>query len=280
MRFSIATFVWTKAFGNEQLDLIPKVAELGYDDLEVGFDGFSELDPGRLRDALEAAGLGSVVVAFCLPERDVSSSDRAVRDAGISYVTEAADLAAQIGAGVVAGPLAHPPARARALPVAERTAERERAAESLRQIAEHCGERDVRIGIEQLSRYDSDMFNTAEESLAFLAEVDHPAAGLLLDTFHMQIEERSIGEAIRAVGDKLVHFHAAESHRGEIGTGQVDWPDVFLALRDIDYERCVSVESFKPSGIEEDALVNMWRPWFEDSDAFARSCLSFLSGCR
>jgi D-psicose/D-tagatose/L-ribulose 3-epimerase len=132
------------------------------------------------------------------------------------------------------------------------------------------------VAVEQLSRYDSDMFNTATESLDFLAEVDHHAVGLLLDTFHMQMEERSTPAAIRQVGDKLLHFHAVESHRGELGTGQIPWGEVFAALRDIDYDRAVSLESFSMSGTEMDALVNMWRPWFADADEFAARSLEFV----
>ncbi|MBS1881040.1 MAG: sugar phosphate isomerase/epimerase [Actinobacteria bacterium] len=278
MRFSIATFVWTGSFTNEQLDLVPKVAELGYDDLEVVFDGSGGVDAGPLRERLEESGLGASVLAFDLPERDLSSPDQAIREAGISYLTDALDFAAAIGAEVVAGPIAHPPGRARPLPADERRAERAHAVESLRTVGERAGERGLLLGVEQLSRYDSDMFNTATETLALLADIDHDSVGMLLDTFHMQMEERSAGEAIRAAGDKLVHFHSVESHRGELGTGQIAWDDVFSALTEIGYERDVSVESFSMTGTEFDALVNMWRPWFDDADGFAGKSLAYARG--
>jgi len=275
MKLSIATFVWTGSFTDDELDLVGKVADLGYDELEVVFDGSGGVSAEPLRDRLQEAGLGASVLAFALPDRDVSAADAAVREAGVSYLTDALDFAATIGAPVVGGPLAHPPGRARDLSDAERATEAANAVASLRAVGDLAGERGVVVAVEQLSRYDSDMFNTATESLDFLAEVDHPAVGLLLDTFHMQMEERSQGEAIRAAGDKLVHFHAVESHRGQLGTGQIPWEEVFAALDDIDYEGSISLESFATSGTEMDALVNMWRPWFTDSDEFAAASLAF-----
>lgn len=274
MQFGIATFVWTGAFTDEDLELVPRVAELGYDNLEVVFDGSGAIDPRRLRERLDEAGLGSAVLAFCLPDRDVSSPEPASREAGVGYLTDAVDFAGEIGASVVAGPIAHPPGRARALSLSDRDAERARAVDSLRTVGDHAASRGVAVGVEQLCRFDSDMFNTATESLDLLAEIDRESVGLLLDTFHMQLEERSCGEAIRAAGEQLVHFHAVESHRGQLGTGQIDWDDVFSALVDIGYDASVSIETFGQTGTELDALVNMWRPWFSDPDAFAGDSLA------
>lgn len=276
MRVSIATFVWTGSFTDDDLDLVGKVADLGYDELEVVFDGSGGITAERLRDRLDEAGLGAGVLAFALPDRDISAADEAVREAGVAYLSDALDFATTIGAATIGGPIAHPPGRARPLAEEERAAERAHAVDSLRALGDVAGERGIGIAVEQLSRYDSDMFNTAGESLAFLADVDHPSVGLLLDTFHMQMEERSQAEAIRAAGDKLLHFHAVESHRGQLGTGQIPWDEVFAALGEIDYDGAVSLESFASSGPEMDGLVNMWRPWFADSGEFASRSLEFV----
>ena len=276
MRFSIATFVWTGSFTDAQLDLVQKVADLGYADLEVVFDGSGGVTAGALRERLDQAGIGASVLAFCLPDRDPSAADPAIRAAGVDYLTEALEFGAAIGAPLIGGPIAHPPGRARQLTTDERAAERAASVASLRTVGDRAAERGMSVAVEQLSRYDSDMFNTAAESLDFLAEVDHDAVGLLLDTFHMQMEERSTPAAIREAGEKLLHFHAVESHRGQLGTGQIPWEDVFAALRDIDYDRAVSLESFAMSGTEMDALVNMWRPWFADPDEFAARSLEFV----
>jgi D-psicose/D-tagatose/L-ribulose 3-epimerase len=276
MRFSVPTFVWAWPFTNTQFAVVKKVADLGFDELEVIFDGVGAIDAGSLRDELATVGLGATVGAYCTPDRDVSATDRKTRDAGIRYLEDAVDFAAAIGAGVVAWPIAHPPGRARSLPPSERQTERETSAASLRTVAEHAGEQGIRLGVEPGSRFDSDMVNTAADGLAFLSEVDHDSVGLLLDTFHMQIEERSLGDAIRATGDQLVHVHVSESNRGEIGTGTVDWENVFSALRDIAYAGGVSVESCGWTGTDFDGLMRMWRPWFDDPDAYASNSLEFV----
>jgi len=276
MDFSVATFVWTGSFTNGDIHLLRRIADMGYNAVEVVYDGSGGFDPARIAAGLNDARLGSSVLAFCLPDRDPSSSDPRLREAGIDYLCNAVDVAVTLGSRVVAGPIAHPPGRARALGRKERATERENAIASLRTVGDYANQRGVRLGVEVLSRYDSDMFNTADDAVVFHGQVAHPAVGLHLDTFHMQLEERSLREAIRLVGDRLVHFHATESHRGQLGTGQVRWDEVFSGLREIAYEGLVSIESFSHTGTEFDALVNMWRPWFEDPDEFASSGLAFM----
>lgn len=276
MDFSVATFVWTGSFTNDDIPLLGRIADMGYDAVEIVYDGSGGFDPARVAKGLSDARLGAAVLAFSLPDRDPSSSDPRLRETGIDYLRNAVDVAATIGAGVVAGPIAHPPGRARALSAKDRATERETAAASLRTVGDHAAKRGVKLGVEVLGRYDSDMFNTAEDAVAFHGQVAHPAVGLHLDTFHMQLEERSLRDAIRLVGARLVHFHATESHRGQLGTGQVRWDEVFASLSEIAYDGLVSIESFKHTGTEFDALVSMWRPWFENSDEFASSGLSFM----
>lgn len=277
MHTSIATFVWTGSLRDEDFDLLPRVAAHGYDALEVVYDGSHSFDPARMAEGLRSAGLGASVLAFCLPDRDLTSLDPVLRQAGITYLKNAVDVAAAIGASVVAGPIVHPPGRARLVSPQQRDDERMHGAEGLRIVGDYAITRGVRLGVEVLCRYDSDMFNLAQDAVAFIDTVGHSAVGLLLDTYHMQIEERSLAGAIRIVGDRLVHFHAVESHRGQLGTGQVRWDEVIAALAEINYGGLVSVESFRYSGTDFDALVNMWRPWFEDPDQFAKSSFDFLT---
>lgn len=278
MDFSVATFVWTGSFTDADIPLLRRIADMGYDAVEIVYDGSGGFTPARVAGELRNVRLKASVLAFCLPHRDPSSSDPGIREAGIKYLCDAIDVAVATGAGVVAGPIAHPPGRARALAAAERAAERQNSVASLKTVGDYAARHGVRLGVEVLSRYDSDMFNTAEDAVAFHGEIAHPAVGLHLDTFHMQLEERSLGDAIRLVGDRLVHFHATESHRGQLGAGQIRWDEVFAGLNEIAYRGLVSIESFRHSGTEFDALVNMWRPWFTDSNEFARSGLAFMRG--
>jgi D-psicose/D-tagatose/L-ribulose 3-epimerase len=275
MRFGAATFVWTSPFTTDDLAVLDRIAGAGFDVAEIALEDPSRIDPGRLREGLAARGLGARLLAFCTPDRDVSSADGDVQRAGLAYLREAIALAATVEADVVGGPIAHPPGRARALPAEERAAERRRAAQAIAAAADDAGAHGVRLAVEVLSRFDSDMLNTAEQGLAFCDEVGSPAAGVMLDTFHMNIEEVSCGDAIRLAGERLLHVHASESHRGSLGTGQVRWADVAAALRETGYDGVVSVESVSWDAEDLRGVVAMWRPWFTDADAFAADGLRF-----
>jgi D-psicose/D-tagatose/L-ribulose 3-epimerase len=275
VRTGAATFIWTSPFTSDDIHLVPRLKEIGFDLIEIAFEIPGAADSALLAREAAACGIDTAVLAFCTPERDVSAKDAAVREGGTRYLQEAVDFARLVGASIVGGPIAHPPGRARALPPAERHDERQRAIESLHSAAEYAGSNGVTLAVEQLCRYDSDMFNRATDTVTFVEEIDHPAVGILLDTFHMHIEEDSTSAAIEHVGDHLVHFHAVENNRGTPGHGQVRWEEVAAALRKIGYTGSISIESFtfKPDLSD---LAAMWRPWFDDPDAFARDALSFV----
>ena len=114
--------------------------------------------------------------------------------------------------------------------------------------------------------------------IAVVDRVGHPSCGLLLDTFHMNIEEQSIGDALRSAGSRLKHLHACENDRGAPGSGHVPWTEVAQALRDIRYNDGVVIESFtsKVKSIARAAAI--WRPLAATQDALAENGLRHLRG--
>nr|MDQ2997623.1 sugar phosphate isomerase/epimerase [Chloroflexota bacterium] len=118
--------------------------------------------------------------------------------------------------------------------------------------------------------------NLAAQVIELVDLVDHPSCQLMLDTFHMNIEERALGDAIRAVGKRLHHVHACENDRGAPGSGHVPWDEVALALREIGYNGPVVIESFtsKVKSIARAAAI--WRPLANSQDDLARDGLAFL----
>ena len=276
MRFGAITFIWTSPFATEELGLVDRVARLGFEVLEVAVEEAGLLDPEALRDALERTGLGCVVVGFCTADRDLSSDDEEVRRAGVEYAKRCIDLAATAGAPLVAGPLHQAVGKARFVEREVRSAELERAVAGLAEVADHAGERGISLAIEPLNRWESDMVNTVEQGLDLCDAVGRQNVGLLLDTFHQNIEEKRIGDAIRAAGERLLHFHASENDRGVPGSGHVPWPEVREALADVQYSGAVSLESFSSKIPGLAAAVSMWRPFYDDPDEFARAGLEHL----
>jgi D-psicose/D-tagatose/L-ribulose 3-epimerase len=276
VRFGASTFIWASPFGDERLDLCRHAAQLGFDTIEACLEDPAALSADRLASAAADAGIEVSVCGAFGPERDVSHEDLAVRSSGLVYLRACVDLAARVGAAYVAGPMYSATGKARLLAPAERRRQRDAAVESLREAADYAGARDVGLAIEPLNRFETDLVNTVEQGLALCAEIDCPNVGLLLDTFHMNIEEKSVADAIRAAGPLLLEFHACENDRGTPGSGHIPWRDVFDALDDIGFDGLITIESFTPEIEEIARAVSMWRPVAASPDALAADGLRFL----
>jgi len=274
MRFGLNVLLYTAEFTRDTLDLIPKVAELGYEGIEIPFINLDVIDAPATRRALEKAGLGATGCAVLVAGTNLISGQAAERKAGIERLKRCVALAAEMGADGVAGPLYAPVGQ---LAGRARTDEEwKRAADGLRAAAEAAGEAGVTLAIEPLNRFETYFVNTARDALALVEAVGHPSLTVQLDTFHANIEEKDTAAAIRAVGAKLGHFHASESDRGTPGTGQVHWPEVFAALKAIGYDRWVVIESFATGIVDLCAAACIWRDIYESADALAREGLAFL----
>jgi D-psicose/D-tagatose/L-ribulose 3-epimerase len=166
--------------------------------------------------------------------------------------------------------------KTRLLSSAERGRQRDWAVESLAEVAEYAAAQDVRLAIEPLNRFETDLVNTVEQGLDLCERIGGANVGLLLDTFHMNIEERSLPDAIRTAGERIFHFHACENDRGAPGSGHVDWDGVLTALADVDYAGQIVIESFSPEIREIARAVSLWRPLAESPDALVRDGLASL----
>ena len=134
------------------------------------------------------------------------------------------------GGKVVAGPLYTPVGKTWQMDAAERAATVDRLVEGLQPLADYAGERGVTLGVEPLNRFETSLLNTAAQTMEVVDRLDSPAVGVLLDTFHMNIEEKDQAAAIRLVGDKLVHFHACGNDRGAPGGDHIAWEAIVAAL--------------------------------------------------
>jgi D-psicose/D-tagatose/L-ribulose 3-epimerase len=159
---------------------------------------------------------------------------------------------------------------------AERERELNLLAGQLRELADYATDRGVVLCVEPINRFETSFINTAEQLVELLDRVDHPACKATLDTFHMNIEEKSLGDAIRAVGPRLGHFHSCENDRGAPGSGHVPWADVAGALRDINYDGPIVIESFSDKIEAIAAAAAIWRPLAPTQDALAQDGLAFL----
>jgi D-psicose/D-tagatose/L-ribulose 3-epimerase len=136
----------------------------------------------------------------------------------------------------------------------------------------------VTLGIEPLNRFETSFINTHQQAIELVDRVDHPNCAIMLDTFHMNIEEKSIGAAIRATGQRLCHLHSCENDRGAPGSGNVAWDEVKQALADINYDGPVVIESFTADAKSIAKAAAIWRKLAPSQDALAQDGLAFLRG--
>src|SRR5579859_6581281 len=236
MKIGASTFIWVSPFSTEKdLALVDKVAEMGFDVLEIACEDPDSIDASALHAVLSARGLGAVVCGVFTPDRDLGSADATTRENAKEYVRWCIDTAYEIGSPIVVGPMYGPVGKSHPKTDAEAKAKRERSLDSLRELVPYADDGGVKLALEVLNRYETDVINTAKQGLEFITQVASPTLGLHLDTFHMHIEEKDSAAAIQLAGDRLFHLHVAENDRGVPGSGQVNWKDVFAALKAINY---------------------------------------------
>ncbi len=277
MKFGINTFVWVSPFTTEVADEIAeKVKQFGFDILEVSCEEPSLIDVEKVNTIIKEKDLDVVVCgAFGLSRNLCSEDPEKVKNAK-EYITWLIDAAEVFGAKVVAGPMYSSVGKAHHEDPLEREREWNRAVMNIRKSADYAASKGVKLALEVLNRFETDMINIVSQGLDFINAVGRDNVGLHLDTFHMHLEEKSSADAIRMAGDKIFHFHACENDRGIPGTGQVRWKEIFQALKDIHYPGPIVIESFSQDVKEIARAVCIWREIAPSQDAIAVEGLEFL----
>ena len=271
-----STWIWTSPFTDDDLGLVGRAKALGFDVLELAIEDTERVTAEAVREAGEREGMGFSVCGAFGPDRDLSHEDPAVRRTGVEYVKACVDLAAGIGAPNFVGPMYSAVGKTRMLAPDEREQQRRWAVESIKEVAEHAAAKGVRLAVEPLNRFETDLVNTAEQALELCDRVGADNVGILLDTFHMNIDEKSLGGAVELVGERLFHVHSCENDRGTPGTGHIEWSELLAALRAIDYRGQLVIESFTPAVRDIAKAVSLWRPLDAPSDELAGAGARFL----
>ncbi len=245
-------------------DAVEKTAAAGYDLLEVPATDVSSVDVDGLIAELGRHQLGASVSLGLTFDTDVSSDDAAVRDRGVARLGEALDLASAVGAHYLVGCLYSALGK---YPGPATDSGRRNSAAAVRDLAAEAATRGIQLGLEVVNRYETNLFNETTGALRFLDEVGEDNVSLHLDTYHMNIEEPDLAAPVLLAGDRLGYVHIGESHRGYLGSGTVDWPPFFRALRQVGYAGPITFESFS-SAVVDPALSNtlaVWRNLWTDN---------------
>lgn len=274
--FGVSTWVWTSPFNTETIALFSKIKDMGFDVVEIPVEDPEIIDGKKVKEGLEEHRLEAVVCGAFGPGRDLTHEDRAVHRQCFNYLDDLMDFCTLWNAGFVAGPMYSAVGKARMVSSDQRKKEWERAVINLRKVAEMAENKGLELAIEPLNRFESDLINTTADAARLVRDIDHPAAKIMVDGFHMSIEEKNLEEAIRQAGDKLIHVQTSENYRGTPGSGQTNWKSFRRGLEAIDYKGVVSIESFTSDNQELADAVCIWQPLAADQDTLAKEGLAFL----
>jgi D-psicose/D-tagatose/L-ribulose 3-epimerase len=276
-QIGVNAWVWTSPITTEELGrLAPMIAGMGFDLVEVPIESTTDLDYRKGAEIARANRLAVSVCAAMGPDRDLIHPDESVRTNGMDYVRHCIDAAQTLGAANVVGPLYSAVGRTWQQTADERKKDLDLLVRQLRDLSAYAADHGVTICVEPLNRFETSFLNLASQAIEVVDRVDSKNCGLLLDTFHMNIEERSIGDAIRAAGPRMRHLHTCENDRGAPGSGHVPWDEVAKACGEIGYKGPMVIESFtsKVKSIARAAAI--WRSFAASQDALATDGLRFL----
>lgn len=264
--------VWNGQVGAAELELLPQIKAMGYTGVEIPIFDPTAIGTETLRAALATQELACTTCTALPPHLNLIDED--VRAQGVQWLQRVVDQVAALGATILCGPMAAPVGERRGRGYTQ--AEWDSCVQGLRAVGVYAAAQGVTLAVEPLNRFETFIVNTVADGVRLMDEVDHPAVGLLLDTFHMHIEEKSTATAIRQAARHLKHFHTSENDRGIVGSGQVAWPSVFGALQDIYYNGWLVVESFGHAIPELAGAACVWRPLAPNPAALAEGSIRYL----
>ena len=274
MKFGVNTFIWSGTFDQSNFGLLPTIKEAGFDGVEIPLLRPKELQAASIRKAVEANGLETNCCTALVDGHSLISDSPDVRRRTQQHLRDVAKAAAEAGAKIVCGPLYSPVGY---LPGRRRTGDEWKwAVEGFQAVGETLAAHQVTFAIEPLNRFETYFLNTAADAAQLAKEIGHPNIGILFDTFHANIEEKNIAAGYTTIGPYLKHVHTCENDRGIPGSGHVEWKEVFQALRSLDYDGWLTIESFGFAIGDLSAAASIWRDIERTPESIAFDGVRFL----
>lgn len=278
MKFGVNTFIWSERFDRTHIGLLESIARAGFNGIELPLIAEHPTADDVIRRALQDHDLECTFASIVPPGLNTISDDPEIRERTRLHWLDCIRVASEMGGQIICGPLYSPVGY---LPGRRRTAEEWKwAVDCFQQLGPALEQHGVTLALEPLNRYETYFLNTTADSVFLCRDIAHPRVGLLFDTYHANIEEKSLADAIRGAGSHLAHFHSCANDRGIPGTGHIDWPPLFEALRDIGYQRWLTIEGFGFSAGPLSAAASIWRDLAPTPDSIAFEGLKFLRSAK
>lgn len=265
-KFGIFMNFWEHKWSADHIYYINKVADLGYDILEFQAQPLLDMTDEKCRSIKAEADRRGIELTYSLgldPKYDIASEDPEIRGNGIKYISNILKKISIMNGKLFSG-VNYAGWGAPSYIVNDKMSMNERSVKSMKEIIKTAEDNGITFCVEAVNRFESALINTAKEALAYVKLVESPNMGVHLDTYHMNIEEFSIGDAIRLAGKELKHFHTGENNRTAPGRGHIDWREIAKALKDIKYQGRIVSEPFLMMGGEVGRDIKVWRDFISD----------------
>ncbi len=273
MKFGMNLLLWSGELNDDLTGTLESLKAMGYDGVEIPIFNL-DLDYAAWGKRLADLGLERTAVTVRTDEDNPISPDAAIRAKGVEATKRTLDCCAAAGATHLVGP--YHSALGTFSGQGPTDDEWKWGVESMRQVAEHAGSVGVTLGVECLNRFETYLLNTHADAARFAKDVDHANCRVMYDTFHCNIEEKNIPEAIRSCADVLCHVHISENDRSTPGQGNVRWAENFDTLKEVGYDGWMMIEAFGLALPELAAATKIWRRMYESEEQLASDGLAFM----
>ena len=274
MKYCMNLLLWTDTLSKDKLPILDKMKAIGFDAVELPMFDRDVGNAAVWGKALDDLGLSRSGTCAFGPEDHLISDDPKVRQHALESIKQILDCCAAAGCSVMAGHATQ------ALGIftgqGPTSDEWNWALDGMRKASEHAEKVGVKIALEALNRFECYFLNCMSDAKRFVQEVNHPACGVMYDTFHANIEEKSVRQAILSVKDCLYHVHISESDRSTPGTGMVHWDETFDTIHEIGYDGIMCCEAFGLALPKLTAATKIWRRMYESEDQLAKDVLDFM----
>jgi D-psicose/D-tagatose/L-ribulose 3-epimerase len=274
MKFGMNLLLWTDQLHDGIMPVLRQLKDIGYDGVEVPMFSYDEALYRTWGQRLDGLGLERTVVTIRTDGDNPISPDPHVRSAGVDATRRALDCCKVLGAKSLCGPFHS------ALGLFSGSGPTEDewkwGVESMRAVAEHAATLGVTLAVEYLNRFETYFLTCAADTARFISAVNHPNCRMMYDTFHANIEEKNVREAILTAAPHTVHVHISENDRSTPGRGGVRWQETFDAFRETRYDGWMVVEAFGLALPAIAAATKIWRRMYESEEQLARDALAFM----
>jgi D-psicose/D-tagatose/L-ribulose 3-epimerase len=270
MKYSMNLLLWGTQIDESLFPTLELIREIGFEGVEVPIFNTNPDAWHQWRKKLDELGLHRECDTFCGSAENLISSDPAIRAHALENLKRVVDCGAVLGATKLMGPYHSALGVFTGQPAT--TDEWKWGVEGIQKLADYAQQQGILLGLEYLNRFELYLTSCEAELSRFVDDINHPNCKIMFDTFHANIEEKNIGNAIRKAGDRIAFIQLSENDRSTPGKGNVDWQGVFQAIKDINYDGWLSIEAFSPKL----PAANIWRKMFDSEEQLMRDGLAFI----